>query len=156
MNDATCPPFPEALDRFQNFLASEGHCTELLWIFREDVVERCPRTYLRVPLRNDETLVELLYDEGLQRGLGIHLNVFCFLEDRPCCYVWLPKDEEDASYRMLLGLKVSIPADSDRRIVVPVKSRLRWTWLKCCGAWKSGPHWAADIPLCSSIQEQAP
>ena len=42
-------PFALALAQFRDFLASEGHCTDILWVFREDIVDRWPPIYVKVP-----------------------------------------------------------------------------------------------------------
>src|SRR5579872_2159334 len=153
MTTSNCPPFAEALDRFRTFLVGLGLNSDLRWIFREDVVERGRRTYIRCPLPNDLTTVETLYERGLRHGLGIHLSVFCILAGNPCCYVWLPKDEEDASYRMLSGLKLSGPPMSDRRKVIAVTSRIRWGWLKWREWSPPGASWADQIPCRDGLAE---
>lgn len=152
MNPVACPSFSEAINRFRQFIEEQGLSSDLLWLFREDVVDRWPKTYLRIPTTDDGTLVEFLYDVGLKRGLGVHLNVFCLHEGRPCCYIWVPENEEDASYRMLSGLKLSVPEQPDRRIVLPVGSRLRWIWLRSWGALRRKRRWANDIPRRRTIR----
>lgn len=110
MSDYQPPPFPGAVDKFKAFLSQQGRRTDLMWICRGDVVELWPHTYVRLPAFGNEPLMEQHYHKGIDRGLGIRLQVFCFLADRPCCYVWLPKDEKDASYAMLPGLSFNVPS----------------------------------------------
>jgi len=141
-----CPPFSEAISRFRHFIAVLGYSPEIIWLFREDVVERWPKTYFRIPTRNQSPLVELLYGVGVERGLGVNLDVFCFYQGRPCCYIWLPRTEEDASYRMLSGLKLSAPEQPDRRIASQVDSPLHWIFLKTLEYLRRETTWADDIP----------
>jgi hypothetical protein len=90
--------------------------------------------------------VQRLYNSGQQAGLGINLNVFCIQGRRPYCYIWLPKDEEDASYRMLNGLKLSVPTGDSRRHAELVSSRIRWSWLKFRERRNRRTKWADEIP----------
>src|ERR687883_1752047 len=93
------PPFSDAIRQLKGFLAGQDISTDLLWVFREDIVSYKLRLYVREPLPSgNEMLVESLYERGLRRDLGIRLNVLCLLGSKPCCYIWLPKDREDAGY----------------------------------------------------------
>lgn len=145
MGDYELPPFEEATARLRAFLANQVLNSDVLWICREVFLEQWPRLYVKLPLHNESSLAERIYDEGVRRGIGVELQVFCFVEGRPCCYVWIPKDEIDATYRMLSGLKLCI-REPGRQIVVPVKSHFQWIWLN----WFSLPHlrrsWVEDIP----------
>lgn len=156
MTTTELPSFDDALQQFRAFIQSQGHGADLLWLFREDVVqrrrkvgiERRASSYVRKPIDDDTMLVERKYQEGLRRGLGMQLGVFCFLGERPCCYIWLPRDQEEAQYRMLNGLTMNLPAEPERQIVTPVKCRLRWYWLKAIEAMesdKSKPNWADEL-----------
>lgn len=109
------PPFTDAAEQFRSFIDSQGHDADIAWIFRQDVVELGGQIFVRQPLLNNESLVEAKYEEGVERGLGVSLQVFCWLDGRPLCYIWLPEDQVDADYRMLSGLKMSVPADPTRR-----------------------------------------
>ena len=153
-----CPPFDEALDSFQAFLAKEGLSTNIIWIFREDVVIVWGHIYINAPAENAVWLVEQLYRQGQEVGLGIHLNTFCMLEGRPACYIWLPKDKTDAEYRMLSGLKLSIPAGLSRRMATPVANRLRWACLKRSERRLRQSSWADEIriPTMLSMLKLAP
>ena len=145
MDDRSLPPFEDAVARLRAFLATEGFKTDITWISRADVLEQWPKLYVKVPLPNERSLAEETYNEGVRRGLGVELSVFCFVAGSPCCYVWIPKDEIDAEYRMLGGLKLTI-SKSDRQIVVPVKSKTRWIWLKLRSSRHLQPGRADDIP----------
>ena len=140
------PVFGEAVKKFQKFLVSQHVSSELLWIFREDVISRKRRVLIKEPLPSENTrLVESLYERGCQRGLGVQLDMFCLLGSRPCCYVWLPEDEIDAQYMMVGGLKLSVPKDWLHARWV--KSNLVWrvhVWLDEQSGWNKAedrlPH----------------
>ena len=88
--------------------------------FRDDVVELGRKVFIRLPLRDAADVVEQRYVEGVNRGLGIDLHASGFLDGHLLCYIWLSKDEEDADYRMLSGLKFSMPAEPERRDIVGI------------------------------------
>jgi hypothetical protein len=126
------PSFGEAVQQFGGFLASQGQSSDLLWVFREDVCRRKQQLFVKVPVpEEDSGDVERLYNLGISRGLGVRLDVLCLLGSRPCCYVWLPSDEEGASYAMLSGFKLSVPTEPV--IARAVRNRLLWRaykWLE--------------------------
>ena len=132
------PVFGEAVEQFGGFLASQGLSPDLLWVFREDVCWRKQRLFVKVPVSEENAgNVERLYNLGVNHGLGVRLDVLCLLGSRPCCYVWLPSDEEDASYAMLSGLKLSAPTEPV--IAQAVRSGLLWRaykWLEGGEAFK--------------------
>ena len=140
------PSFDEAEGHVQSFLRDQGHPSNLCWIFREDVVERGLRRFIRVPLVNRRDAAAQLYEYGVERGLGISLEVYDFLEKQPLCFVWVPSDEKDASYRMLSGLKIAVPSGSGPWNTKGVKSRLYWKWLKMIEPWGTRHQWADQIP----------
>jgi hypothetical protein len=106
------PVFGEAVQQFGGFLVSQGLSADVLWVFREDVCWRQQQLLVKVPVPEENIGdVGRLYNLGVNRGLGVRLEVLCLLGSRPCCYVWLPSDEEDASYALLSGLKLSVPTE---------------------------------------------
>lgn len=130
--DYEMPVFGEAIQQFGSFLVSQGFSPDLLWVFREDVCWRNQRVFVKVPVPVENLEhVERVYKVGVARGLGIRLDMLCLLGSRPCCYVWLPSDEVDASYAKLSGLKLSVPTEP--AVAQAVGSGLRWRaykWLE--------------------------
>jgi hypothetical protein len=122
-------PFALALAKFRAFFATEGHRTDIHWVFREDIVDRWPSIYVKVPVKTEVALIERLYNGRVNAGLRTNVNVICLLDGRPCCCIWLPQNMEDASSRMLEGVTFSIPTSDSCRKAVPIRSRLRWMWL---------------------------
>lgn len=139
------PVFSEAAREFSGFLVSQGVSAELLWVFREDVCWYRQRLLVKVPVPEENTsIVQALYERGVERGLGVRLEVLCVLAGRPCCYIWLPADEEDASYAMLTGLKMGLPI---RPIVAqPVNNGLRWRICKWLESRERFKGMVAELP----------
>jgi hypothetical protein len=106
------PAFNEAVHQFQEFLISQNVSSDLLWVFREDASSHKRRILIKEPLPPENIrAIESLYERGTERGLGVRLEALCLLDYRPCCYIWLPEDEVDASYAVLSGLKMAMPVD---------------------------------------------
>lgn len=100
--------FDEAKQFFQNFLSEQGLSSDLLWIFGEDIICLSKRLLIKVPLpAENESFAEVCYNVGRERDFGICLHAFCLLDERPCCYVWLPEDDLDAQYSLMGNLNLS-------------------------------------------------
>ena len=142
---ADVPPFDEACRQFHEFLTGQGITGELAWVFRGDVSSHQRTLSVRLPLSADNTSrARDRYELGRQRGLGVWLQVFGRLGERPLCYVWLPADAEDASYAMLSGLKMSVPETPLE--VRPVISGLRWWFRRRWDWWRGFTGLADDVP----------
>ncbi len=152
------PPFPSAVETFRSFLRGEGISDSIRWIWRDSIyTRRAPgsqRSWTR-PIYLDERLtanlddVERYYELGLDRGLGIALCVFCIAEDEPCCYIYIPSGETDASYRMMTSLKCQIPTSPPTALVVrhPVhRAILRWL------VGVPDNSWINDVPTHAEAQ----
>ena len=145
MSHCKLPSFEEATDNLRSFLANQGFQTDLVWICREAVFIRWSKLYIKVPLQNESLLAERMYNEGIRRGLGVELKVFCFVAGSPSCYVWIPEDSTAAEYRMLSGLKLCI-VEQNRQVIVPIRNRIQWTWLNWFGFDGLRRSWTDDIP----------
>ena len=121
------PSFNEAVKQLKDFLISQNLSPELLWVFREDIVWRKQRILIKEPLpQENESVAESLYESGRQRELGIRLETLCLLGSRPCCYIWLPKDQMDAEYALLLMSNFIISVPTDLKRAESVRSPLIW------------------------------
>ena len=104
--------FDEACLALSDFLRREDEpCEELLWLFREDVTGVRRRIFVHPsPPSFNRELYREHYEFGARQGRGMRVVVDFFLGRRACCYVWVPRDDMDASYAMLSdGLRLSIP-----------------------------------------------
>ena len=104
-------PFEESKKIFQEFLSEQQISSDLLWIFQEDALLRKDVVLVKTPNPDEnENLAEKLYEIGRDRNLGIWFHAFALLDSRPCCYIQLPYDQDEAE-RLLIGnsyLKCSI------------------------------------------------
>lgn len=144
------PLFEDAARQFREFLEREGFVGDLLWIFREDVaVDREGRVSVRLPLPSENPdRARAEYERGRQGGIGVHLSVFCSLESKPCCFVWVPQTERDAESAMVSGLKLSAPKSprTARAFKESLANRVL-TWL---GSDPQGDPWLEELPRRSS------
>lgn len=117
--------FDQAIENYTRILAEHDLSPTLLWVFREDVTVHKRRIYVRWPLpAQNADLAKELYERGRDQGLGLRLDVFCLVDHRPCCYVYVPEDEVDASYAMLSALNMSVPTTP----IHAKKVRSPWIW----------------------------
>jgi len=103
--------FAESKKIFQEFLSEQKISPDVLWVFQEEVLLRKDAVLVKVfnPDKNED-LAEELYEIGRERNLGICFHAFALLESRPCCYIQLPSDQDEAE-RLLIGnsyLKCSV------------------------------------------------
>jgi hypothetical protein len=95
--------FQKAQVHFRQWVTDEGIATQLLWLFREDVIFLFDRVFVRKPNQEEnEGRMEECYQLGQARGFGLNLHGFCLLDSMLCCYVALPKDDAEAQ-SMLMG-----------------------------------------------------
>jgi len=119
--------FREAKQDFQKFLSEQGLSSDVVWIFREDVICLPNRFLIRVPIpAENETFAEACFDVGRERDFGICLHAFCLLDGRPCCYVQLPEDDIDAQYSLMGNLSVKFSFRCDLSNAEPVANPLLW------------------------------
>ncbi len=137
------PAFSDATQQLKDFLSKQNLSPEFLWVFREDVSWRKRYIFVKEPLPTENIgLVESLYESGRRRDLGIRLEVLCLLASRPCCYVWLPKDQMSAEYALLLMSKFIISVPTDLRNAKSVRNPLTWQWHKLL---EGGAGWESIV-----------
>src|SRR5689334_17675851 len=109
--NATLPSFAEAVATFATFLEREGAPGQLLWVDRDDVTSHRRRVWVRVRDASEAAhRAAARYEAGRERGLGVSLRAVCKAGASTACYVWVPKDETDASYAMQpRSLKCQVP-----------------------------------------------
>ena len=122
------PPFDDALPSFAEFLASQGFRTSPVWVFREDVISSSRSCWIRLPLPVDHQAFAREYFEwGRAQGRGVTLEALGRMNDQTVCFVWVPEDDESASYAMQGPLKFKVPVEPIE--TTGIRSRLRWRWL---------------------------
>ena len=139
------PPFDEALAAFMNFIRDQGFSTDLAWVFREDVTNCINENWIRAPIPPvNEEIARAYFEYGRGEGRGVTVSVWCRLGDQSACYVWVPEDDEAASYAMQTPLKLSVP--SSPSIALPVVSSLRWRWLTLTNRWHRCTRFLKSLP----------
>ena len=120
------PPFTEAVAKFAAFLEREGAPAQLLWVDREDVTSHRRQIWVRIGDAMEAVRrAEARYEAGRERGLGVSLRAVCKVGAATACYVWVPKDETDASYAMQpRSLKCQVPVPLISASVV--RSSIYW------------------------------
>ena len=123
--------FAEAIDSFGEFLSSQGLSPDLRWVFREDVIFRRGRIFIKTPLPADnESRAEACYELGRKRDYGVVLQAFCLLESRPCCYIVLPTDDTDAEHMLVSNVAVKYLIRTDLVEAEPISNPLKWLVLR--------------------------
>jgi hypothetical protein len=124
-DERAMPPFEEAIKQFQNFIEEQGGSPDLLWVFREDCGWWKRRLFVRMsPRLRDADQFRARYERGVARGLGVQFIVLCSLAGSSCCFLWTPRDEMDAEYAMIAGLKLSVPMAPERAYAI--RNPLLW------------------------------
>jgi hypothetical protein len=123
--------FRETKQDFQRFLSTQGLSSEILWIFREDLVCLPNRFLVKVPLpENNETLAESFFNTGRERNFGICLHGFCLLDGKVCCYVQLPDDNLDAQYSLMSSERVKFLIRNNLVNAEPVTNFFSWQFYR--------------------------
>jgi hypothetical protein len=108
------PSFDEAQHQLREFLAGQGHPTELAWVFREDVLlspSLPPRVVVRLPLPGENVrAAHALFEHARARGLGVQVVALCRIGSQVACYVWEPESsrEQDTAMMSSTDVKLSI------------------------------------------------
>jgi hypothetical protein len=148
----TLPAFDHAIDSFERFLAEQGHSGNVFWIFREDITWHRGKLFVKLPLPSEnQSLVAQLYERGCVQRLGLLMDMFCLVASQPCCYIWLPQNEQDAHLAQLAGLKFS--AHSNPPIAQPVRNRLLWLIHGWLGKRAGAEKWLFQLPKRSWMQQ---
>lgn len=97
-----CPPFEEAIRRFQKFLLENGWPTEIVWVKADEHLE---------PLPSAEVTHE--FEFARHRGLGVGLYAIRVMGGSTLAVVEYPRDSDEAERLMYPsdgGLKLSVAA----------------------------------------------
>ena len=108
MNDI--PHFEDAVASFRRFLASEGHPSKILWVFREDIWKRPDDVVFRSPSQiKNLALARKVFEEGRRKGL-VEVHAIATIVDTVLATVWFPKRTEEVIQGWNRGMKLSIAA----------------------------------------------
>jgi hypothetical protein len=146
-------PFAEAIASFRSFVSEQGFPSDLVWVFREDVLRIGRHLLVRVPVAAENAILARDYFElGRAQGRGVTLMAWCPLEGRSVCSVWVPRDDREASEALQAPtLKCSAALPSGKAWAI--RSRRSWCWL----TWWQGRRDQAlreYLPARSDIKNQ--
>jgi len=98
-----------AVEKFKNFLASQGYPDTIRWLMRENVlVDRQGRFWVRDCETKALQHANLRYLEGVGGNLGIALQAVCATDSETFASVFVPSDDMDRQYNLMgRGLKLS-------------------------------------------------
>jgi hypothetical protein len=120
--------FHDAVASFRNFLKENGHPTEILWVFRDDLWQ-CSQTevLVRYPTSSENfVLAQKVFGEGCEKGL-VDIYAVAIAADQVATTVWFPKFAGEDVQGWDCGMKLSIAQPLPRaRIVNP----LRWWFFR--------------------------
>jgi len=147
------PPFDESLTAFLSALEMQGFSKDLVWVFREDITNCIHDYWIREPVPAvNAKLARDYFEYGREQGRGVTLEAVCRLGGRSACYVWVPEDDEDASYAMQRPLKLMMPAEPVEGI--PVRSGLWWRWLCWLHRRRQCVRFAERLPLRAEVERR--
>ena len=107
MNDI--PDFKDAVASFEHFLAEEGHPSQILWVFREDIWRRSSSDVVfRFPSQIENlALAQRVFAEGRKKGL-VDVHAIASVDDKVVATVWFPKFAHEEIQGWNRGMKLSI------------------------------------------------
>jgi hypothetical protein len=111
----TDPPstLAAAAEMFSEYLASNGHPTQIRWTTPDQVLQRDDGSCL-VQANGAETALasaDSQYQSGLKAGFGILLQALCATQAETIAEIYIPSDEADAKLnRIRSSLKFTCPA----------------------------------------------
>jgi len=127
--------FEAAIVKFRNFLLTNNCSPEILWVSSKEVAFP-PKHFVYVkspvPAANLD-LARESYESGMAQNRGVLFSTVCEMKDATCCFVWFPKDQDEAERYLMPAdgsLKMSVRTDSPRIRGKIVKNSLRWKLLQ--------------------------
>lgn len=144
------PDFTEAESLFEDFVCRNGGNGELTWVFREDLnlaADKHKILILQPDKVQNRELVREAYEESKKKAFGILLDVLCPIAGGGCCtYIFIPKDRDEAEYKMVHGLKFGALGFGIRRTGrVSRRPRVLGNLMRRFGQERSDP-WLLDVP----------
>ena len=120
--------FEEGETSFRNFLEGAGFGSNLIWVFREDVIIVAGGdAFVRTPLPPDNRQRAMqCFELGKKRDFGVKFQAFGLLRGVPCAYVSLPKDDLDAQYNLMGNLHLKLAYTTPTPEVKQISSFIGW------------------------------
>lgn len=120
------PEFEEALLSFGQFLTDNGHPSEIVWVFRDDVWKRSmTEMFVRIPSqRKSRVLAKKVFNEGRKKGL-VEVHAVAVAGNTVAATVWFPRTDDNEIQGWNRGMKLTI---SEPLLRAKTFGSLRW-WL---------------------------
>lgn len=138
--------FEEAQAFFKDCLSSNAVSSDLLWVFREDVIFFYDRIFIRTPVPiENEGRAGVYYELGRERDFGINIHGFCLLHSRLCCYIALPEDDLESQSMLMSNEWVKYSWRTELPEAQPISNRLLWRIRKWQGSDANLPNFDSHI-----------
>ena len=127
--------FEAAMVKFRDFLLANNCSPEILWVSSKEVNFH-PEHFVYVKFPVSAASLDLAresYELGMSQKRGVLFSTLCELTDATCCFVWFPKDREEAERYLMPAdgsLKMSVRTESPRIRGKIVENSLRWKLLQ--------------------------
>ena len=103
------PEFEDALSSFRQFLTDNGHPSEIVWVFRDDLWKRSvTEVFVRIPSQPESlALAKKVFNEGRRKGF-VDVHAVAIADNTVVATVWFPRTEDDEIQGWNRGMKLSI------------------------------------------------
>jgi hypothetical protein len=103
------PEFEEALSSFRQFLTDNGHPSEIVWVFRDDLWKRSvSEVFVRIPSQPKSViLARKVFNEGRKKGL-VDVHAVAVAGNTVAATVWFPRTDDDEIQGWNRGMKLTI------------------------------------------------
>ncbi len=135
--------FDDAVGNYVEFLGNCGCPQNLMWVTPKDVLfTGGSRIYIRTSdAEGNAAAARKEYEAGIASTLGVEFHTLCVLNDATCCYVWYPRDQNEAQRMMMPSdgsLKMSSLSNHSKIRSKGVRNWLVWKALKWMNRDKAG------------------
>jgi hypothetical protein len=114
VDQAKAKTFEEATNDFARFAEQQGYPARLLWITSADIVFWRGRCFVLLGDADTRRLqAKVRFEVGIARSVGMEFEGWCKADGWTICRVYVPDDDIDAQYRMILepGVKMKVSVD---------------------------------------------
>ena len=103
------PEFEDAVSSFRQFLTDNGHPSEIVWVFLDDLWKRsATEVFIRIPSQPKSlVLAKKVFNEGRKKGL-VDVQAVAVADNHVAATVWFPRTEDDDIQGWNRGMKLTI------------------------------------------------
>jgi hypothetical protein len=127
--------FDDAVAKYVDFLKQCGCPPRIIWVAPKDVLfTGSSLIYIRLSVpESNVAAARKEYEAGITSTLGVEFRSLCELNGATCCFVWFPRDREEAQRMMMPAdgsLKMSAQSDHSHIRSKGIRNGLVWELLK--------------------------